>query len=328
MEKKAKLARTLSILGGIAFLVLAFCEILFAVLIASVYEEISLGNIIFNYATYVIAYTLCAVFLFVNKPRLMLIPLALLTLLAIMGLFNIPDFIGILIRTVYTEAWYNIIEKINLTFSWVIYPLFRFFAYATLIIASIFAGSKKSKAINFLWLIPVLFVAVIFVKDLVYEGYTFFQLTVDITESKESLTFSDLITIVFEIVNSAFSFAYFGGFFLLSLWLKVKNGAIRSQYAMVEDANYNGVQFQEPQPEYDAPQFEQVVDLDNTESYCPEPQPLYGQAQQNYCPDPQPAYQQAKVEDFEKIKKYKELLDQGIITREEFEKKKKELLDL
>ncbi|MDO5521662.1 MAG: SHOCT domain-containing protein [bacterium] len=37
---------------------------------------------------------------------------------------------------------------------------------------------------------------------------------------------------------------------------------------------------------------------------------------------------EAAPDKFEQIKKYRELLDQGILTQEEFDKKKKELFDL
>lgn len=42
----------------------------------------------------------------------------------------------------------------------------------------------------------------------------------------------------------------------------------------------------------------------------------------------QPTGQQAAVDPYEEITKYKKLLDDGIITQEEFDRKKKELLGL
>ena len=59
-------------------------------------------------------------------------------------------------------------------------------------------------------------------------------------------------------------------------------------------------------------------------------------AMYNALPAPEPAAalpeaeksQQNETDRFTEIKKYKELLDEGIISQEEFEKKKKELLGL
>ena len=52
------------------------------------------------------------------------------------------------------------------------------------------------------------------------------------------------------------------------------------------------------------------------------------QTQQAKPSSPRPAPNNSETDNIQKIKEYKKLLDEGIITQEEFDKKKKELLDL
>ncbi len=77
-----------------------------------------------------------------------------------------------------------------------------------------------------------------------------------------------------------------------------------------------------PQPQYGQPQYAPASQPQYGQpQYAPAPQPQYGQQE-----DPQPVFGAAGEADM--LKTYKELLDNGTITQEDFDQKKKQILGL
>ncbi len=294
MEENIKRAQKISILGGICFSFLAFMYVL----------DVLIYGINFSYSElfYFSAYVLFLIFFFMNKAQyLMLIPTGLMLIITLLNgvsqLRNMRYISGI-------ETFEDFLIVNNWTFA----PILFFVVWVLFAVSASIASSRKTKAINSLWFVPAIVYALPSLLDFILYTYSFVSYLTEV----DKVNAFRVVTGVFQIL---WPVVIFIGIVALGAWLQAKNEILR-EYGFLPGKQYIQPQFGIPQ--YQEPAYQQ-----------PQPQyqePAYQQPQPQYQ---EPIYQQPTNEDnFTEIKKYKELLDSGIISEEEFEKKKRELLNL
>ncbi len=340
MKKLKKQSRTLSIWGGIMFILLALNNISYMFEYFSDRMEYYTSSqfdfyLPFEMCLFIAVYITIAVILFVNKSYSGLIfPSVVLLIKDLCNLINyyIPSW-----KDLSDSSLQRFIDakQFDKAFTYIgnniINPLLTVVTSIFIIVAICLALSKKTDAIKRAWLVPVIMYGPVMLISVWFnakELSEIFERVDKYSTSKFIERYSESISMNVESIM--FSCIFFAGILLMCLWLKSKNSILRGeiQYQAPQPQYHVPVepQYQAPQPQYNAPVEPQYQ--------APQPQyqapvePQYQAPQPQYQAPVEPQTQKLNNDDIERLKQLKDLLDSGILSQEEFDQKKKEILDL